>query len=652
MKLERSSVENSLQKILTFLLPNLPVANAHASEFITTDQWQMLSPGIQHELLRMTDEQLRRLPLDAHTAYYCCGGIDNKAGDDDDNDHVRSSSSDCYGARTDDGGHDVNDGGDGGTGELNIANIAHHMEELRLDVGNGGTDNISNLDTVKTHSNKEDPNIEETTAETKYSISELSFLSDLFSCVQGCSIEGSGLCVTVQEFIQGIGHSDHSQFIGAFMNSKKSHEVEVMCSICAALHEHTGCDLVLDFGSGKGYLGNQLVLQHSIPVIGVDARSVNTTGAERRKLILSKQWEGLERNFKIAASGRPKLTNKEKKKLKASITDKACTNNGNATLNESKEARFVPCTKFIDKNTDFMEIVNECFLEIVDNKLLYVTESSGPMNNGRQQPPESDGAPNICNNLSHENCVNHLENGKLTTENSHVKILLTGLHTCGNLASASLELFVHSPVFTSLCNVGCCYHKLQEQFRTRKVVDNEHENIKAPPVDPGFPMSQFLKQRGISLGNTALNLAAQSVHRVAESSEPMQGSKFYPRALLEVLVSDLCPGFDLSRSSHRKRLQKAKSDYDYVRAACNELGLSDMISDDHIHMYLKKYSDARHKMAAFVQLKTTLAPCIEAVVILDRVCYLLEQEAIREVHIVKMFDPLISPRCYGIIAMK
>ena len=57
----------------------------------------------------------------------------------------------------------------------------------------------------------------------------------------------------------------------------------------------------------------------------------------------------------------------------------------------------------------------------------------------------------------------------------------------------------------------------------------------------------------------------------------MQGSQFYPRALLEVLVSDLCPGFDLSRSSHRKRLRKAKSDYDYVRAACNELGLSDMV---------------------------------------------------------------------------
>lgn len=41
---------------------------------------------------------------------------------------------------------------------------------------------------------------------------------------------------------------------------------------------------------------------------------------------------------------------------------------------------------------------------------------------------------------------------------------LVGLHTCGNLASSSLRLFVANPRVHFLCNVGCCYHLLEEEF--------------------------------------------------------------------------------------------------------------------------------------------------------------------------------------------
>ena len=38
-----------------------------------------------------------------------------------------------------------------------------------------------------------------------------------------------------------------------------------------------------------------------------------------------------------------------------------------------------------------------------------------------------------------------------------------------------------------------------------------------------------------------------------------------------------------------------------------------------------KYKDEEKKLAAFTQLKTALAPCIESAMLLDRVCYLQEQ---------------------------
>ena len=46
-------------------------------------------------------------------------------------------------------------------------------------------------------------------------------------------------------------------------------------------------------GSGKGYLSTQLVYQHQLCVVGVDAQTINTKGAQRRATLLGKQWNAL-----------------------------------------------------------------------------------------------------------------------------------------------------------------------------------------------------------------------------------------------------------------------------------------------------------------------------------------------------------------------
>lgn len=51
----------------------------------------------------------------------------------------------------------------------------------------------------------------------------------------------------------------------------------------------------------------------------------------------------------------------------------------------------------------------------------------------------------------------------------------------------------------------------------------------------------------------------------------------------------------------------------------------EQITEELIDSYCQKYEDQKKKFAAFFQLKTVLAPCIEAVVVLDRLCFLLEQ---------------------------
>lgn len=49
-------------------------------------------------------------------------------------------------------------------------------------------------------------------------------------------------------------------------------------------------------------------------------------------------------------------------------------------------------------------------------------------------------------------------------EKSDIHLMLTGLHTCGDLASSILELFVSNFDVKCLCSVGCCYHLLTEEF--------------------------------------------------------------------------------------------------------------------------------------------------------------------------------------------
>ena len=321
------------------------------------------------------------------------------------------------------------------------------------------------------------------------------------------------------------------------------------------------CDVfqVFDFGSGKGYLSQQLVRQHSMSVIGVDARASNTKSAQRRHAILGRQWQGLQRNATLAAQN-VKLTKKEKKKIKETEkslrakeletgvsdinlleTEKATkvleTGVSDINLLETEKAtkvletgvsdinllgtekatkvletgskdvylsgnhqqrievsdvdsclpRFVPCTLFIDKTTDIMSVVSQCFPEYAEGKCPENGREVSPDCASGTSPLLSDANTNDTipqTNLdSNSRSISLLPNGNqlpntvarssdtasisrtnLEASSPTTRLLLTGLHTCGNLGSASVELFATNPVFQVLCNVGCCYHQLTEKF--------------------------------------------------------------------------------------------------------------------------------------------------------------------------------------------
>jgi hypothetical protein len=67
-----------------------------------------------------------------------------------------------------------------------------------------------------------------------------------------------------------------------------------------------------------------------------------------------------------------------------------------------------------------------------------------------------------------------------------------------------------------------------------------------------------------------------------------------------------------------------------------------------MHVYMYRLPDMRR----YAALRSSLAPLLESIIIMDRICYL--HEALGEVHAEAepLFDPVTSPRSIAITAFK
>jgi len=88
---------------------------------------------------------------------------------------------------------------------------------------------------------------------------------------------------------------------------------------------------------------------------------------------------------------------------------------------------------------------------------------------------------------------------------------LLGLHTCGQLAATSCQLYVNQNM-RWFVNVGCCYHLMQEQFGHSDFWDDF--NI-VGSNEALFPLSSFLKSKRAVLGRNARMIAAHCVEKLA-----------------------------------------------------------------------------------------------------------------------------------------
>lgn len=93
-------------------------------------------------------------------------------------------------------------------------------------------------------------------------------------------------CLTVEAFCEHLGTRCSSEssahIVKNLMSVKKTHEVEIMSGIVAALEKTENCSHVVDVGGGKGYLSSVLALKHNLKVLSIDASHVTSKGAAKR----------------------------------------------------------------------------------------------------------------------------------------------------------------------------------------------------------------------------------------------------------------------------------------------------------------------------------------------------------------------------------
>ena len=201
------------------------------------------------------------------------------------------------------------------------------------------------------------------------------------------------------------------------------------------------------------------------------------------------------------------------------------------------------------------------------------------------------------------------------------------LHACGDLSPAILKWFTQSRS-KSLFLVSCCYHKMTT-----------------------FPMS--LRNLKPSLASHfALRLACQEPFERWLSfteKEHSQRSKYLGfRSLIDAMESRAV-------KVKRKALRKSQmNDFeDFVNNCIDRFDFGD-VSTETIRDELKRlYSENESNFMLFeliVGLQGFLQILLEYLLVLDRKKYLLEEGF--EPEIIRLFDPMLSPRCFVIYCFR
>jgi hypothetical protein len=202
-----------------------------------------------------------------------------------------------------------------------------------------------------------------------------------------------------------------------------------------------------------------------------------------------------------------------------------------------------------------------------------------------------------------------------------------GLHTCGATAWSVLDLIGRG---YSVLNVGCCYEKLTVARDTER--------------------SHLATEFPLQLTNESLFLANRGgIERSLDEFTFQQRVQRYRFALHELLKQETDGAPADSVGSAEEKIYMS-SFADYARDRLSSLGKVLPLSDGALDDFFCSIAPLIEKERFTAFLRNLLARPLELAILLDRALYIEESFGI-PVHLIELFDPRISPRNIGLIAV-
>ena len=231
-----------------------------------------------------------------------------------------------------------------------------------------------------------------------------------------------------------------------------------------------------------------------------------------------------------------------------------------------------------------------------------------------------------------------VNNGTCKFTNPESRILLLGLHPCGNLGSFMLKLFKESYLCKGIIAVSCCYLFIDAQTG-------------------GFPLSNFVQS--IEINELSCQLKEQSSHNAEfyltrlltslEAPEEMLVQSW--RSIADVFISKRYPNYLIKCFKFKRRSNKE----DVISFINKNLVFHQMqrLGDDEEQEALELSVVDQWKTWAYYLVyivKLSLGVVGESLILHDRLLYLIESNISAQFNIV--FDALDSPRNTAIVGTK
>jgi hypothetical protein len=287
---------------------------------------------------------------------------------------------------------------------------------------------------------------------------------------------------------------------------------------------------------------------------------------------------------------------------------------------------------------------------------------------------------------------NHMKNILIENNKLNKNIFLFGLHSCGNLTSNTLRIFIKNENFKSIAIVGCCLHLLNEYInpeakasqefidfyngigytKNGKFLDstliyeindiNNNNNEK----NIGYPLSQYIRNnhKKFFFGRDVRNAAMLNNIENAPFDSITTQKNFY-RALLQKFLDDYLVEYAKIYGLGKNKFIENMNFGEYLKDFLIEIK-NNVEKDENILKKIEEliidieskgnkfYEDnksliCKHNALNLIRIK--FAKIVEYIIILDRIIFLIEQ-GINNVKLIRIFNNHISPRNLLIYATK